>query len=396
MDSFSELDALLEEDVEAARRRASTAFDDLSAGRDIVLMGAGGLGRRTLTGLRDHRVRPVAFADNDPSRQGTTIDGVPVMSPRDAADRFGASAIFVVTIWGAGSPHRFAHSREQLQRLGCRTVTSFPALFWRYADGLLPFYLQDEPSKVLAQRLDVRRALSLWEDDASRVEYVAQVRFRLHGDFDALPQPVAHRQYFPDDLFVWRDDEWFVDGGAYDGDTIDALWRLHGDCFGHVLAAEPDPTNYTRLLDSVAALPQAVGSKVRTERVALSDRAGTTFLNATGTASSAAAGSEGTGSIVVGTDTIDAMVGHQSPTVVKLDIEGAEPEALRGAKETILRSAPVIAVCVYHRQEHLWTIPLMLAQWRSDYAFFLRPHNQEGWDLVCYAIPRARLIWKHR
>jgi hypothetical protein len=51
----------------------------------------------------------------------------------------------------------------------------------------------------------------------------------------------------------------------------------------------------------------------------------------------------------------------------------------------------VIAVCVYHTQDHLWRIPLLLKSWRDDYALFLRPHNEEGWDLVCYAVPRARL-----
>jgi len=80
-----------------------------------------------------------------------------------------------------------------------------------------------------------------------------------------------------------------------------------------------------------------------------------------------------------------------TPTFIKLDIEGYEIEALRGARGVIDRAAPVLAVCVYHLQDHLWRIPLLLREWRSDYALFLRPHNEEGWDLVCYAVPRARL-----
>ena len=50
----------------------------------------------------------------------------------------------------------------------------------------------------------------------------------------------------------------------------------------------------------------------------------------------------------------------------------------------------MLAICVYHKQDHLWRIPLLLREWH-EYAFFLRPHNEEGWDLVCYAVPRARL-----
>ena len=90
-------------------------------------------------------------------------------------------------------------------------------------------------------------------------------------------------------------------------------------------------------------------------------------------------------------DTIDAMTAGARPTFIKLDIEGFEIDALRGAKGTIDAHAPIVAVCVYHAQDHLWRIPLLLRGWRDDYALFLRPHNEEGWDLVCYAVPRARL-----
>jgi FkbM family methyltransferase len=316
---------------------------------------------------------------------------VPVLSPEAAAREFGRTAVFVVTIWGANRPHRFAHSRNQLQALGCDAVRSFPSLFWKYADALLPFYLQDLPSKILEQRADVLRAFDVWEDDESRAEYVAQARFRVSADFDGLAHPVAHPQYFPDDLFAWSDEEWIVDGGAYDGDTLRTLSRLHGDRFGHVLAVEPDPANYARLLTVAGELPPAARAKVECRQVALGSQQTTLYLDATGTASSATSAEPAAGTIAVSADTLDSLVDEATPTFIKLDIEGFEPDALDGARQTIQRHAPVLAVCVYHLQDHLWTIPLQLRKWRDDYAFFLRPHNEEGWDLVCYAVPRARL-----
>jgi FlaA1/EpsC-like NDP-sugar epimerase len=188
----TELDALLARHVATVRHAEAREFDRLSSGRPIVLMGAGGLGRRTLAGLRQHGVEPVAFVDNGPGRHGTLLDGVRVLSAAAAAREFGRTAAFVVTIWGANRPHRFAHSREQLRALGCDVVFPFPPLFWKYADTLLPFYLQDLPSRVLEQRDAVRRGFDLWEDAASRAEYVAQVRFRLDADFDGLPHPVSY------------------------------------------------------------------------------------------------------------------------------------------------------------------------------------------------------------
>jgi FkbM family methyltransferase len=387
----TELDALLSRHAATMEHAEAREFDRLSGGRPIVLLGAGGLGRRALAGLRRHGVEPLAFVDNGPGRHGTTLDGVRVLSAAAAAHEFGHKAAFVVTIWGAHRPHRFAQSRDQLRELGCDIVFPFPPLFWKYADALLPFYLQDLPSRLLQQREDVRRAFDVWEDGASRAEYVAQVRFRLDADFDGLSHPVAHPQYFPPDLFAWSDDEWIVDGGAYDGDTVRALSKIHDNRFGHLLAIEPDPGNFAKLIAVVDELPPDVRARVECRQAALGAEARTVYIDPTGTAASATSTEATAGTVAVEAETIDALAGRNTPTFVKLDIEGFEIDALHGAQETIRRHGPVLAVCVYHRQDHLWKIPLMLRGWRDDYAFFLRPHNEEGWDLVCYAVPRRRL-----
>ncbi len=69
-------------------------------------------------------------------------------------------------------------------------------------------------------------------------------------------------------------------------------------------------------------------------------------------------------------------------------------DALVGARKTIQEKLPVLAVCAYHNQDHVWRIPLLIHSFSDQYRFFLRPHNLEGWDLVCYAIPLDRLELK--
>src|SRR4051794_5378583 len=100
MTTRTELETLLLTDPEEVRDRERHGFDRVAVpGVDgIVLYGAGGLGRRTLAGLRRLGVEPLAFVDNSPTLQGSAIEGCPVLTPRDAVDRFNDRATFVTTV----------------------------------------------------------------------------------------------------------------------------------------------------------------------------------------------------------------------------------------------------------------------------------------------------------
>lgn len=385
-----DLEALLAESVAHATSRERAAFDEIAdAASGIVLVGAGGLGRRVLRGLAKVGITPLAMADNNSQAHGTRIDGVEVMAPAEAAQRFGAEAVFVVTIWGANSPHRFAHTRAQLQALGVQRISTFAPLLWKYPEQMLPHYCQELPHRAVEQGRDIREANALWADENSRREYHAQLRFRILGDFDGLPHPVEHPQYFPDDLFVYGPAEVFVDCGAYDGDTIKVLMARHGAAVSRIIALEPDPVNVVTLANYTASI--AVPSGVVVLPLAAAATHGRTFIETTGTASSAITGADAAGATAIDCATLDEVLAGEMPTFIKMDIEGAEPDALSGAGMTIRRTRPVLAICVYHRQDHLWRLPLMMNEMCTDYRFFLRPHNEEGWDLVCYGVPVERL-----
>ena len=91
--------------------------------------------------------------------------------------------------------------------------------------------------------------------------------------------------------------------------------------------------------------------------------------------------------MVVNCVALDTALSGAQPTYIKMDIEGAELDALNGARGIIKQYAPVLAICTYHLQDHLWKIPLLIESMNPGYNFFLHPHLVEGWDLVCYAIP---------
>ena len=379
------LASLLAEDTDAARSRANRAFDDVRDGRPVVLVGAGNLGKHAAAAMRAEGEIPAAFADRDSGRVGRSIAGVPVMTIADATARH-ADAVFVVTIWGARSDHRIVATQRELVTLGVTHMAPCAHLFWKYRAGL-PHYWLDLPQHVLEQRDDVTRALALFKDETSRTEFVAQVRARVTGAIDVLGEPVLHPQYFADDLIAWRNDESVVDGGAFSGDTLTSWIAHRGTAFSAWDAFEPQPDNASAFTRTVASLPENVRGRVTLHPVALGARRGRTAFSDRGGADATASVD---GTLTVEVAALDELRLTPPPSVVKLDIEGAEIDALAGMRETVRRHRPALAVCAYHRQDHLWRVPLALASACEEYDFFLRPHGAEGWDLVCYAVPRER------
>jgi len=381
------LDELLAEDDGAVRHRAATAWDVAAGGRAsrVVLMGAGGLGRRVLAGMRADGAEPLAFADNRRALWGTAVDGVEVLAPDDAASRFGRSAAFAVTIWGAGSSHRFAHSATQLRALGCDVVLPVAWLAWRHARHVLPHYGMDTPDGVLADRDAVRAAYALLGDARSRAEFVEQVRFRLTGDPTTLAHPVRGPQYLLPDLVPSAGNDVVVDCGAYDGDTLASWLAARGPTFARYVALEPDPASRAQLVQLVRGLPNDVASRITVLPWAVASAAGTARFSVTGTAASALAGDGGT--VVECRRLDDVLDDGPAPTFVKMDIEGAELDALDGGRTVLAASRPRLALSAYHAQDHLWRLPLAVHELVPGHRLVLRPHNEEGWDLVLYAVP---------
>jgi FkbM family methyltransferase len=373
----------LEQQIERAldqARAGQAATKPISPNGPLVLFGAGRVGLIALAGLRKLGIEPAAWADNNPRVQGTVVAGLPVLSPQEASAKFGGSATFVVTIYtGAGV-------RQQLTEMGLRVV-GFTHVFRQYPDTFLPHGCLDRPSKLLPHKQDIVRCAKLWADDASRAEYLAQIRFRAVLD-ESVPPSHPGPMYFPEDLMKLSADEVFVDCGAFDGDTVRAFLDRSGMSFRQIVAMEPDASNFKRLEQLVAGLPEGVRQKIRLVQAAVGARRETVRFEAIGTA-----GSQVTdvGTYEVSCLPLDEVLADYGASLIKMDIEGSELQALQGAQQIIRRHVPALSICLYHRQEDLWTIPLYIASLSDKYRFFLRRHSDDCWEQIVYAIPADRL-----
>ena len=385
-DELSKLcERMRQESPSATAERAATTFDRLAGplASSIVLFGAGPLGRITVSRLKRAGVTPVAFADNKESLWGTTVEGVPVSSRAEAVEKFGKSATFVVTIYNGSAV------REQLRQLGCERVVPFAALWWKYADQFTPDLGVDLPQNLLPHAERIREGYELVADEASRKEILDQLTWRFWLDDSQMSAPLpAKDTYFPNELIApAKDGEAYVDCGAFDGASIQAFLEHCEGPVTHIYATEPDPASRDLLGTFVAGLPLNLRKAVTVWPYALGKERGTVRFAAVGDVSSRV----GDRGLEVECRTLDDLPWSVPPTYIKMDIEGAEPEAITGGAKLLQREKPVIVACLYHRSEHLWEIPLLIHSIVPEYRIYLRRYAEENWETVCYAVPRERV-----
>ncbi|WP_027005377.1 FkbM family methyltransferase [Conexibacter woesei] len=383
-----DLDTLLAERPDDARARAAGAFAAAAGERPIVLHGAGGVGRSVLAALRAGGIEPVCFSDGGAQPGAQPVDGVDVLPMAEAVARHGADAVFVVTILNPRFPYNSV--RDALAEAGAQLVVPWILVGWAHPEGLLPHYAVDLPHRVLEQADDVRAAYALLADDASREQFLVQLAWRLTADFDVLGGHLpTSEQYFSADVIALADDDVFVDCGAYDGDTVASLIEHHPAGVQRIYALEPDPDNLEALNERLADLGPAVVEAVEVLPWAAGAERGTARWALPGTSS---AGMAEDGEIEVEVAPLDELL-HLgvAATYIKMDIEGAEPDALNGARATIARHRPALAVCIYHAQDHLWSLPLLVASLvEGDYTYKIRRYLSDCWEVVLYAIPAER------
>ena len=335
-------------------------------GLRLFLFGAGLVGRQTAAHAISHGVTPLAFLDNDSARRGDTIAGVPVCAPADLDLHDGTVVICT------GRHHD--EIRAQLASAGAKRILSLSELG----------FLLGGPTGAEGARFDDLRdnrfryigLLARLTDEASRRVLAAVLRHRLTLLDAPLRDACSGDQWFIPEVFAPRPDAVFVDGGAYDGDSAAEFVKRSGGAWRALELFEPDKRQAERARRRLASV-----DRVRVHAAGLSDAPGTARFTPTGgmDGSIAANGCE-TVDVVTVDDTIGSRV-----TYLKLDVEGGEEAALRGARRAITAAHPVLAIAAYHRAADLWRIPAWIDALGAGYRLYLSHHTELAFETVVYA-----------
>jgi FkbM family methyltransferase len=200
--------------------------------------------------------------------------------------------------------------------------------------------------------------------------------------------------YFEESIIGHAEDEIFLDCGVLNGETI--LDFAKYTKFKKVFAFEPDPGSFAKSkqnlekvgIDNVELVPKGVWSS-ETElifNIGISGSSGVKDVSDSVSeyAKTLPSSAPATASVLV--TTIDSVVGDERVTLIKMDVEGAEVEALKGAAQTIKQNKPRLAICIYHLPEDIIEIPQYISSLVPEYKFYIRHYTLGIWDSVLYAV----------
>lgn len=215
------------------------------------------------------------------------------------------------------------------------------------------------------------------EDDRSRFVFENVLHFRVTREYSFIEKSRGEdnksTQYLAPEL-QFSDHEIIVDCGAFIGDTAEKFYKNILGC--RVIALEPDEKVFELLqqcgLEGLKAIKAGAWSEDTTLK----------FSDVGGGSSTI----DISGNTEIKVVALDHLSECQSATYIKMDIEGAELEALKGAENIIKSNKPKLAICIYHKPQDFFEIPLYIKKLHPDYRLFIHQHTDDVSETVLYAV----------
>lgn len=227
----------------------------------------------------------------------------------------------------------------------------------------------------------VESVLKEFVDEKSRKSFLAYKMAKTTKDYRYLKNIYCDEHYFPKDFISLDEDECFVDCGAYTGDTIKEFITLSNNRFRHIFAIEADSNNMSTLKHNYS------DDRIKFCELAVFDKKTNLLFDSSDNMLSKISEDKG---IVVKADKLDNIINiNVKCSFIKMDIEGAEIAALKGAKQIIKTHKPKLAISIYHKQNDLLEIYKFLKELVPEYQFYFRVHKPIAIDAVLYAVVKS-------
>ncbi|OBZ07886.1 hypothetical protein A8L34_24975 [Bacillus sp. FJAT-27264] len=335
--------------------------------RPVILFGAGAWGKICLRAISEY-FNKVLFCDTNSTKWGSLFEGVTVISPNQLIEKYSDSYIIIASL------DYFDQIYKQLSDLNLQEQVLLPLR------GFDPFVGFENYYKVVEKHFsEFENIYNLLEDAESKQLFKSRINSCItFNNKYIIPFLSDSPQYFETGLISLSNDEVFVDCGAYTGDTAEEFIKQTEGNFKKIYSFEPEESKHKHYLEKfsddsrVELLPYGVWKENDTLKFNALDNVCSSF--------------EESGDIEIKVVSIDDSLELSPVTFMKMDIEGSELEALRGAEETIRKYKPKLAICIYHKPLDIVQIPQYLKEIVPEYKIYLRHYSMGIGETVCYAI----------
>lgn len=329
--------------------------------KEAYILGAGTLGNVIKSILVKNGINFLGFIDNNKTE---------CLSLSDITDK--SANIIVASI------NYMYEMTEQLKGVGfCNyfvftdMIDKFPELsgFNSAFVNLFDDYFSNK------EEYDFLRTLFQDEESLSTLEHI--IEYRKTKDYTLFSKTLSPSRPYFNSLIPKDDNMIFVDGGAFDGDTVNEFTSF--SAYKKIYVFEPDIISFEKAkknlikFENIVYFNKGISNESKIIGFNLSGTLGASF-------------DEGSDSKIECVKLDDVV--EEDKVFIKLDIEGAEIEALQGA-ERLIKNGSILAVCVYHKPEHIYQVPRLILSINKDYNLYLRHHSTSIFETVLYAIPKV-------
>ncbi len=335
----------------------------------VIVWGASNGGLMALRKLQKHGVGVKFFVDIDKNKQGNKLEGIPILSPElIKKDDF----VVIGTIY-------VNEVVKSLIELGVNNYLDILSIIAIYELGIDGLKLINHLEKIST----VHKSLS---DEKSKKNYINIIAYVIDKDakhiFDSISD---YKQYFHPDVKPEVNDV-IVDAGAYTGDTVDEIIKTIGNrC--KIYCFEPDQQNFSILKNKYKGFTNIIP-----ENYGLWNENTILQFSGQGNMGSHIAFDknsdieEKVDNYYINTVSLDSYFQdkEEKPNLIKMDIEGAEYDAILGAQNIIKQYKPKLQICIYHKSEHFFEIPLLIKNLVPEYRMYVGHHTSWWADTVLY------------
>ena len=355
--------------AEEIRRQAGKIKDKFLDNINIkegspVIFGAGDCGHRIYDLLHGYGIQALCFCDNGVGGSIDEITGLKIIRPEELHDIRIHPEILVCV----GEEKAYRTISQQLISLGFDEA---------HIHIMNEFFYWQTREYFDVNFEEYRKAYMLLEDEFSRQVYIERIKKGfLLSDISQIVSPCGE-EYF-DKKVILKEDEVFIDCGGFDGDSALRFIEQCGGKYQDIIIFEPE-------FSKKAIIEKNMGeNRYQLYPLGVWSKSTKLYFNAMGTGSSYV--SKERGKYIVETMALDEVVYDRRPTYNKMDIEGAEQEALKGCRKIIQTYKPKLAICIYHKPEDLYEIPIMIKEINPEYKLYVRQYANAWFDTVLYAV----------